>query len=89
MKTISLALGALAFATAANAAGMSSHERPQPVSFDRTVAAAQTVDVPAGSVLTSKELRRAGLDADELVSVSLVGSAPVDRGDRFSAKGDN
>lgn len=77
MKTLALALGALSIAGAAHAASPSAdfarNERPEPATIS-TSAPAKLVEVRADSVLTAKELRRAGLNADALIQVTLAGN---------------
>ncbi len=75
MKKIALAVSALALlAGAANAAGFNAVERP-----DAVVAATDVtkVEVKAKDVVFPQDLRRAGLSADETVSVTLFPSTGV------------
>lgn len=81
MKKFALAVSAVALlAGAANAAGFNSAERP-----DTIVAATEVtkVEVKAKDVAFPKELHRAGLSADQTVSVTLFPSTgTVDRPSR-------
>lgn len=75
MKTIALALGALSIAGAAHAASPSAefvNERPEPATVANS-APATLVKVRADSVMSSKELQRAGLKADQMIEVTLAG----------------
>ncbi|MFN3525301.1 MAG: hypothetical protein ACK4YU_04365 [Paracoccus sp. (in: a-proteobacteria)] len=74
MKTFVFALTALTLATgtAMAASNTTTHERP---SFEMQANAARLVEVPAGSVMTSRELRQAGLRANDLVSVTLISTS--------------
>lgn len=70
MKTIAYALTALALVTGAAQASSSG-----PIGGgNRDAQTVATVEVPAGSVMTSRELVEAGLTADDLVSVTKVGA---------------
>ncbi|MGP9806284.1 hypothetical protein [Paracoccus sp. NSM] len=76
MKTLALALGALSIAGAAHAASPSAgfvHERPEPATI-AAGAPATLVKVRADSVMSSKELQRAGLQGDQLIEVTLAGN---------------
>jgi len=68
MKTIMIALTALTMATGvAGAATNTRNERPDAFS---TAAAVDTMQVRAGSVMTSVELTRAGIAADTMVTIT-------------------
>lgn len=65
MKTFVYALTALTLAAGGAMAASSSD-------FTTPTKPAQTVEVPAGDVMTSRELAQAGLAADDLVSITLI-----------------
>lgn len=81
MKKIALAVSALALlAGAANAAGSNAAERPDAAVIGSDLT---KVDVKAKDVVFPKELHRAGLSADQTVSVTLFPSTgTVDRRSR-------
>ena len=65
MKNFVYALAALSL-TAGGAMAASSSE------FTTAAKPAQTVEVPAGDVMTSRELAQAGLKSDDLVTITRV-----------------
>ncbi|MBU2957778.1 hypothetical protein Q4511_00425 [Paracoccus sp. 1_MG-2023] len=68
MKTIVYAFAALALAT-----GVAQASSQGPIDgSERAAQPTVTVEVPAGSVMTTRELAQAGLDADTLVQVTKV-----------------
>ncbi|MGZ3218093.1 hypothetical protein [Paracoccus sp. T5] len=69
MKALVLAMTALTLATGAASAATGSNERPE---FTAPAKAAETVQVPAGSVMTTRELVQAGLSADDLVTITRI-----------------
>lgn len=76
MKTIAYTLAALAIATGAAQASSSG-----PIGADaRAAQPVATVEVAAGSVMTARELSRAGLKASDLVNVTEIQApaGPVD-----------
>lgn len=81
MKKIALVASTLALlAGVANAAGVTSGERPDPIVAATGVT---KVEVKASDVAYPKELHRAGLTADQTVSVTLFPSTGiVDRASR-------
>ncbi|WP_410219430.1 hypothetical protein [Paracoccus sp. (in: a-proteobacteria)] len=87
MKTFAFLIASLSLVTAAQAAAPS-HERPDlaPV---RQADAVETTQVPAGTVMSVRELSVAGLKASDLVTVTVVGHGPVAQNNRFSNRGDN
>lgn len=72
MKSVAIALSALVALTgAANAANLgSSRERPEAVTTSAISGA--SLDVRAGNLLSSKDLSRKGVAADEVVKVTLL-----------------
>jgi len=68
MKRFAFALAALTLVSGAASAATSDHERPE--ATVQPVQAEETVAVRAGSVLTAVELHRAGLSADEKLTVT-------------------
>jgi hypothetical protein len=69
MKAIVLAMTALTLATGAASAATGANERPE---FTTAEKAPETVQVPAGSVMTTRELVQAGLSADDLVTITRI-----------------
>lgn len=71
MKLIIVALTALTLATSVATASTSNdaHER---ASAATPAEAARTVQVPAGTVMTARELAEAGLNASDLVTITQV-----------------
>ncbi|TJZ91927.1 hypothetical protein FA743_08890 [Paracoccus gahaiensis] len=71
MKTFVFALTALTLATGGAFASTSNddHER---ASVSAPTQAAETVQVPAGDVMTSRELGQAGLNASDLVTITRI-----------------
>lgn len=67
MKNFAYALVALSL-TAGGAMASSSSD------FTTATKPAQTIEVPAGTVMTSRELAQAGLDANDLVTVTRINS---------------
>ncbi|WP_022706221.1 MULTISPECIES: hypothetical protein [Paracoccus] len=76
MKPVVFALAALALATGA---AQASSQGPIAGS-ERAAQPTVTVEVPAGSVMTTRELAEAGLEASDIVNVTKVAApeGPVD-----------
>lgn len=74
MKTLVFALTALTLATGVATASTSNDEH-QRGSVVASAQPARTVQVPAGDVMTSRELAQAGIGADKLVSVTLISTS--------------
>ena len=67
MKTFVYALTALTLATGGAMAASSSD-------FTAPARPAETIEVPAGTVMTTRELSQAGLSAEDLVTVTRINS---------------
>lgn len=76
MKRFALALTTLAL-TAGAAAATTAHERPDPRTTP--VVAEHKITVPASQVMSSTELARAGMNADDKVTVTAFPSSDVAR----------
>ncbi|QDA36589.1 hypothetical protein E4L95_20340 [Paracoccus liaowanqingii] len=83
MKTFVFALTALTLASggafAASSGGMTETTAP--------AEASQTVQVPAGDVMTSRELAQAGLNARDLVTVTQINTSEDTAGIDNSSRG--
>lgn len=71
MKALVFALTALSLTTGV-AAASTSNDAHQRASVVASAEAARTTQVPAGEVLTARELTEAGLSARDLVTITLI-----------------
>lgn len=86
MKTFVFALTALTLATGVATASTSNdaHER---ASVATSAEAPRTVQVPAGTVMTSRELAEAGMSAGDLVTITKVSTNAETAGIDNSSRG--